>query len=564
MKRRKRDSEIAQLTEAEKEILLRGREDPSIITEYFFRPLEGGPGWKFDDNFDPEGAWQKDVCMASQTDIICVGGFGTGKTMGIAISACVWGVITHPDFKFMNAAPTAKQARYMYDYIMTAARGTRFEDLIFSAPETPYPKVELRFWFDETLVISTLEFASLDKNANIIYGWEGDWLNLDEAFLNDNLEEILTVTGSRVRGKIQGRTRLGRLSMITNSHDNMYGWYLAELAASDPENYLTRIVSSRHNHNVTPEQLARMVARIPAAERERFIEGTRPSGRGIYFSNERIYACESESYGDLIISGCNEGIEGFSFERVQGAGAIYFTVPPQPGHAYILLGDPGTANAPNRDSPVLMVFDVTDFPRADARMVAFWWGFGYGSITPFVGMLLRFMLMYRPIFQAVDNTGPQKNTAELMNFYLKSSRIEESEILRWLGPEVEVGKGVRIPEGAVIEGLDFSGGKKSAYLVAGRILIEAEKLVWPKFLVGLRSQLSNYDPLKDRAGQPKIPQDLVSTICMVAYAIQVYFAYDPAEQLRDDSEMDVIAINANSREARRNESRDVRSTASRA
>lgn len=528
MIKRKREQDIPHLTADETKILMLGKDDPSIITDYFFRPRGTKKGWVFDENFTEDGKWQKSVHLASQTDIIVIGGFGSGKTAGIGMSAFVWCMTTFPDFKFLNAAPTAKQAKLMYEYILKTAKGTRAEDFIFSAPESPYPTIDIKFWIGETLVENTLEFMSIADDANNILGWEGDWLNIDESFLIDDLEYVMSIVGSRVRGSIQGRERLGRISQITNSHDNEYGWYLWDLAISSPEDNLSIVVSSRHNKNVTLKQLARMLARIPVDERERYVDGLRPEGRGNYFSKESIHKCESAEYGQQIRH-MMEDDPAYILTAVSGAGVIYMQTPYIKGHIYVVIGDPGTDNAPKRNSPVLSVWDCTDFPAQPASLVSFWWGSGNGSITPFAGMLLRYMLTYKPVKIGIDSTGPQKTSAEILNIYFKSDRIDNQDILKWLGNEVDKTKPIRMPKSMHIDGMDFSGSKKSSYLVIGRVFLEAMKLIWPKDIAGIRSQLSNYDPMKDKAGQPKIPQDIVSVICMAAYAISIFFNYNPLD-----------------------------------
>lgn len=517
-----KSSQIAVLTEEEIEILRLGREDPDIITDYFFRPKGASSGWNLDQNFSPEGAWQKTVHHASQKRIVVIGGFGTGKTRGVAISACVHALTTR-DFAFLNAAPRAWQSELMYKFLLSASRSTPFARLIYSAPQRPYPSIELRFMVGPVMVVSTLEFMSVDKNATQILSWEGDWVNIDEAGMLDNLGEAITNLGSRLRGSVAGRPRLGRLSLISNSWDNPELWYRYDLAAALPDDYLSITVSTVHNKNVTEDQLRMMLKDIPEEEHERFIHGSRPEGRGNYFAREKIYACESKAYDDIVIQGVNAKTPGYTIGSIYGAGVVAFTIAAVPGHSYMVLGDPGTDMAPNRNAPCLMVWDVTDFPSLRASLVGFWWGAGHGSLTPFFAKLLRFMEIYNPIFTGVDNTGPQKGTVELMNTYIKSNRMRPEQRDDWYGG-IDLGK-ILYP---TIGGLDFSAGRKPAYLTAGRLMIEAELMVWPKFVVGMRSQLSNYDPEKDRANEPKFPQDLVATFCMAAYAIRAWFAIDPA------------------------------------
>jgi len=515
--------QIAVLNDDEVELLRLGREDPDYITDYFFRPKGASSGWKFDYQFDPEGRWQRTVHHAAQKRIVVIGGFGSGKTRGVAVSAAVW-CMTVPDFAFLNAAPVSWQTELMYKFLLSISRGTPFERLIFSAPKRPYPVIELRFYVKNVLVVSTMEFMSVDKNASQILSWEGDWVNIDEAGLLDDLSGTLTNLSSRLRGSVNGRTRLGRLSIASNSWDNPELWYRYDLAASLPEDYLSLTVSTRHNKNVTEDQLRLMLKDIPEDEHQRFIDAARPEGKGIYFSKPKVYACEDKDYGDFIVAGAQNNVPGFAVAQVYGAGVVYFTVPAVSGHSYMLLGDPGTDDAPNRNAPVLMVWDVTDFPKYKASMVAVWWGAGRGSITPFIRNMLTFMSIYDPIFTAVDSTGPQKNTNELLNIYLLGGRTDPTQKLEWLG-DIDMSK-MTNPN---IAGMDFSGGHKPAYLISARLMIEAGLMTWPKFFVGMRSQLTNYDPDKDRATTgPKLTQDLVAAFAMSTFAIRAWFSFDPA------------------------------------
>ncbi len=515
---------IYELTDNEVEILRYGVDNPDLITDYFYRPEGEARGWKLDENFMPEGAWQKAVHHASQKRMIIIGGFGSGKTRGIAMSAGVW-CMTTKNFKFMNCAPTSFQSELMYKFVTEdLAEETPFGKLIFAKPKRPYPVVELKFRVKGVLMHSTMEFMSIDKNAKAVLSWEGDWVNIDEAGLIDDLEQTIINLGSRMRGHVKGRERLARMSMTSNSWENPEMWYRYDLAKELPSDYVSMTVSSRHNRNVTEEQLRLQLKDIPEDEHDRYIDGARPEGKGNYFSKQAIYACEDENYSGFVLGGVEAGLDGFEMAQTYGAGITFFRIPRADGHIYMLLGDPGIGNAPNRNSPALELWDVTDFPKYKASLAALWWGRGNGSIKPFVLQLFKFMSMYNPVVTAVDNTGPQKNTAELLNTYISSSRTEKATAFGWLGEEINLSGVLNLHIG----GLDFSGGKKNAYLIAGRLMLEAKLFSWPKFVVGMRSQLSNYDPEKDVSGKPKIAQDLVATYCMSATVVQSWFHIDPA------------------------------------
>jgi hypothetical protein len=74
-----------------------------------------------------------------------------------------------------------------------------------------------------------------------------------------------------------------------------------------------------------------------------------------------------------------------------------------------------------------------------------------------------------------------------------------------------------------ITGLDFSGPKKYSYLVALRLSLESKGIMWAHFVSGIGSQLRNYDPTLDKSAGAKLPQDLVSTLAMGAFAIRANY-----------------------------------------
>jgi len=256
-----------------------------------------------------------------------------------------------------------------------------------------------------------------------------------------------------------------------------------------------------------------MLSRIPENERERWIDGMRPEGKGKFFPKPAVYACEDVLIGEEIEKRAAEGIDnGYGFESLHGIGTVHFQIPPRKDELYVLMGDPGIDAAPKRNAPVIMCWGVpVEFPRKPARLVSFWWGNGNGAISPWVDRLLYLKGIYNPIIAGVDSTGPQKNMAELINVqYLASMGIDEVEY-----------------RGILLTPMDFSGSKKSWYLHALRLFIESRLLSWPKNVVGIRSQLTNYDPIRDK----KIAQDIVATMSMSAFAIRSYFHVDPEEEL---------------------------------
>ena len=504
------------LTPGELQILREGQNNPSLITDYFFRAPGAEHGFIFDYNFTRDGAWQEDVTMASQTDICVIGGFGSGKTLGVGMGGFVW-CVTTPWFKFLNVAPRAWQAKQMYETMLVWMDGTPAEKLVWKKPKRPYPTIVFRFQIEDTVVESSMEFMSADKDATGILSWEGDWINIEEAGLIDNLEEVITSVGSRLRGSVRGRSRLGRLSMISNSWHNPTLWEQFDMGEEDPDNHLSIVVSTRDNKNVTEAQLKRFLSRIPASEHKQFIDGLRPEGKGDYFSKEAVYACENELMDERLDDGISAGRSGFVLAEHRQAGVVHFETPPQPNRMYMIFGDPGIDAAPKRNAPVIGVFDVTDVPQQAAQLVALWWGDGGGRITPFVDMLLDYAERYPAVFVGVDSTSTQKHTAEMINLQTFGEQIANMG-----ADDDDAIERLSVKE---ISGMDFSGSKKAGYLVALRALLEARLFSWPKKVEGFRQQLTNYSLAKDK----KIAQDLVAMMAMAAWAIRIYFNVSIAE-----------------------------------
>lgn len=504
-----------ELVDEEWQIIQASKTNPNLFTDYFFAPKGEKKGWRFDENFTEEGKWQIDFVMAAQTDITVIGGFATGKTMGVGMGACYFAALVE-DFKFLNAAEKVWQAKQMWDMIITNARNTRFGEMIWEKPRRPWYKIIIRYSYQNKVYESTLEFMSVDKNAQGILSWEGDWLNIDEAGTLTNLEEIIINVGSRLRGSVRGRERLARFSMTSNSWDNYDLWYWYDQAVGDPDNFLAMQLRSRDNKNVTEKQLQRMAARIPVEERERFLEGTRPEGRGRFFSKESVYQCEDKTIGEIVQHMAAQAKPGFVFDRVYGCGVVAYELPYNEDNFYMLMGDPGTGAAPRRNAPCLMVWDVSNVPASPAQLVGFWWGDGHGKISPFIEKLIYFSDKYKPFFIGIDTTGPQKNSATLINEYLT---LQDDSKVKLNRP---------------ISGIDFSGGNKAHYLLAGRLFLESRLFSWPLQITGIRSQLTNYEPENDK----KMAQDIVATMVMSAYAIRMKFHVDPKSLTQSNQEVD--------------------------
>lgn len=494
-----------QLTPEELEITLRGKEDPNIFFDYWFRKKGADRGWQLDHNFTEKGKWQKSFCMASQTFIVAIAGISTGKSLTAALTAAYYGAQTR-EFKFLNVAREGWQSQLMYNMLLEHAADTPFDDLIVERPKRPYPKVGISYLIGETKIYSTLEFMSVGESgdATNLFSWRGDWINIEEAGRIDNLSEIVSHLVTRLTGSTSlGRPYIGRLSLISNPWDNVELWQLFDMAYNDKEDGLVYNIDTEDNKNTTEKQVKLALKLIPEDQHKRFMTGERPKGRGEFFASTTIEKCESKLLSELLINGVKHKEPNYVLEQAT-LGVWHTKTPRKNERLYWMVGDPGTDAPPARNAPCIMVFDVTDAPTV-TPMVAFWWGNGHKQIMPFVNKLYEWKNYYHPIYTGIDSTGTQKYMAEILN--------------------VERGRDGKLTD--FISGIDFSNTKKNACLISLRISMEGAMLQWPHIITGIGSQLGNYDDKKDRGAYAKLPQDIVATLAMAAFSIRsTYDFYD--------------------------------------
>lgn len=494
---------IHTLTAEEVEIFNEGVYDPNITLGYLFKREGVEQSFQLDYNFTEAGKWQKQFCMASETFIVVVAGIGTGKTLGVGLSAFYHSVQT-PGFKFLNVARESWQSQLMYSLILENVEGTNAEKFITGSPKRPYPSIIIEYMVGRRRVKSTLEFMSLGEqgDATNIFSWRGDWINLEEAGRIDGLATIVANLSTRLTGATaENRPFLGRMSLISNPWENPELWQMLDIATADKKSGLALEIETKENKNVTDDQLSKMLALIPEKDRERYTTGKRPEGRGTYFPKNIVEPCEDLVLSEKLTSSIKEGLVGYVAHHFPRIGYYHFEMPPAEGRVYYMIGDPGTGNAPARNAPVWMIFDVTEAPSL-ITVQALWWGSGDGSISPFIGMMLEWIERYKPIVCGIDNTSTQKNMAEIITMeYLTGKKMSVDKLV----------------------GFDFSGTKRFTYLVCLKLSLENQNLRWPSIVAGIGSQLQNYDPLLDKGQSSKLPQDIVATLSMAMFKVRSHF-----------------------------------------
>ena len=462
------------LTEADRKILplaLRGNGHFHVASRWYLR------------GFDPLN-YQYAFHQIEVPNVTWVAGIASGKTIGVASSYTI-DCITIPHFKALNTSVTAKQANLVFDMVMGWIEGNpRMEHLIEKISLRPFPIIYYKNY-------SRHEFRTAGIDARFIRGSEYDRIAFDEAGL-DPWGEAVKVLRGRLRGKrVDGADRMARLDVITSPTDAM--WLRERFFRGRPEHheadlelYRSMRTETYDNTRLKPIQIKAMEADYPPEMIDVELRGFFPDYGYSMFPTSHMDVCTRQELYDAAYIALHpedenaKPLPGYKIEEDPRHGITRFELPWRPGRIYVEGGDPGTDNPPKRNSPVVMVFDVTEKPYT---LVYFDWIAGMGSYKPFLNSYKYAIEKYQPILKGVDATGPQKALDEL-------------------GFE---------SHGIQVDNLNFSSNK-DAMLNALRMAITGHYLYFPP-IKGLRRQMGEYTRERDK----KLAQDIVMTLAEIAY-----------------------------------------------
>jgi hypothetical protein len=455
----------------------------SFFTSYYVREPGESSGWEFDHNIDPP--WQLAFHHEQRTDLVIVGGMGSAKTAGVGMSAITWATLT-PNFKFLNVAPVGAQAYAMFEFLQTTLEGTYFQQRFIEKVVTkPNPKIVIHYALPNGKhVRSQLEFMSAADHAVRIKNYEADWCNLDQAEMEEDLLGAMSFLGTRVRGTIKDRTRMGRMTLLANAEDNSDLWTVFDMATDYPETNRSWLVTTRSNKNNTPEQIEGFKRRMGYDPKRiaQHLDGQRPPPRGDEFPRALIEPCVDDTLDEIMRHALEAETPGFVVESTREAKVVHWQMPPEEGASYWVVSDPGQGHPPGRNAPVVLVFDVTGYPVDPLVLRAFWWGDGGGKYTPWKNQFLLWMGEYHALAGGYDATAGQKVHSEFT-----------------------------FPERSDIFPIDLSGVKKNSFLNVVKLLMARQRLRFPREIPGLHHQLGKY-----RLPDTKLAQDLVGTLFVLA------------------------------------------------
>lgn len=442
--------------------------------------------------------WQLKVHHCPQPDVTVLGGFGSGKTSEIAMSLLTLAA-TIPHFRGFAVAPQMLQSMEVYNYIMTWAKGTPYWDRwVVSYPKKPYPRIVIQ---NSYVGESTIELLSIEHDPEKVRTLEGDIIYLDQAEKFQDLDALTRDLGSRLRGQVHGRARLGKLIFIANAGDNPELWYRYDMAETNPETYLSMTVTSYDNIWLSKRDLESLERRVGGTQEEiaQWMKGIRPIGNGEHFPSSVIKLNLDEGltnvvqYQTELPEGHPDKKPGFVLKKANRVGIYHWEMPPEKNRVYIVIADPGQSNPPDRNSAIIMVWDVTDFPSQPARLQAFNWVFCNGSYWPFVTAFEDYVKRYNAKGRnGFDSTGTQTGFNELV---FATMSLET-------------------------EGINLAAQGKYLALNAAKFFMGRGMMKIP-YIEHLVNQLSHY-----RLPDAKLKQDLVMCIAMSAAYMRRYYYED--------------------------------------
>lgn len=446
-------------------------------------------GWLFQ-------PWQLAVHHCPKPDILVIAGFGSGKT-AMMIQSMAIRAMTTPNFTGFIIAPRLTQAMQSYKYLITNAEDTLFGDrFMYSTPQKPFPQIIMK---SDYIGTSTIEFFGVLDDTEKLRTIEGDMIGIEQMERFDDLAKLFRDAGSRLRGHVQGRERLGKILGIANAGSNPDMWWMFEqgIKNKDDPNYPVASfrVKTTDNIYLTKKDIENMKRRVSVdgnGNVAQWMDAERPIGDGEHFSHKMLKMNFDEAMNDYMDVAIKQEKPGFDYREGQRAGTVLWECPPdfRSNRKYCVIGDPGQSNPPYRNSPVIMVWDYTDFPKRPAFLRCFSWVYGNGSYQPFIDEFIRLVEKYRAHQScAFDSTGQQSAFDQL----------------------------VFQSEGFLVEGMNMAGNNKSKALNSAKVIMGQGLLKMPH-LDNIESQLVNY-----KLPDTRIRQDIVSVIIMSSDFLNRFF-----------------------------------------
>ena len=453
--------------------------DPHFFWKHGWIPLE----W---------GAMQH---YAKQKEHTILGGFGCSKTSHVGMSGFTY-CATTPRFRFVCVASYLSNAKPMYQEIVNAIEDTDAMKFVgksrngeYLMTESPNPRI--RFYNGSEML-----FLGADKDLGKVRSESGDWYVLEQSESHSDLDAVMLELGTRGRGRVRGRKRLGRLTFVANSGESPQLWDRFDKAEEEERVYWSINLSSYMNAWLSEEDIEKL-ERSCGGDPDtisQYMKGLKPIGKFKSFPKGAVLRCQDESL-DTLMKSLMSNPDSDAREIVENPiGHTLWSLPPRKNRDYAVYGDPGTGNPPARGAGTVWVMDETDFPKVPASLAHFHWVAGDGRIGPWINAFEDAVNRYNAHGRAYyEGTGDQKMLDELS--------FED--------------------RGLIAQRVNMSGVKYGYFLKTLRVM-EKGMMRWPKKVSPIRVQMSKYDIDKDKATST-LPQDIVMTIIIVGAELSKRF-----------------------------------------
>lgn len=313
-------------------------------------------------------------------------------------------------FRAVVIAPFSIQANEIYDQALMLLSDTEYQRRFITAtPKKPFPHIVIQ---NDQCKRSTIEFYSIQDGFDKILNLSFDCAHIEQAEQIEDIRGLIRVIGSRFRGQVAGRPRLGIMTFVANSSldENIELWDLYDEAIDHPESVYSISPTTFDNIYITPKQLKEIEKRMGNDPhiKDIALKGARPIGAGEHFPAESLQKSRSKMLDDMMQRGREANKPGYELVVMPKAQTVRWKIPPQPNQTYFMVADPGWDNPPNRNSAAIMVFGVDKFPDVPAQLHAFDWVYGNGSPDPWINSYTQLCLEYNCVGMNVfDSTGLQ-------------------------------------------------------------------------------------------------------------------------------------------------------------
>ena len=436
--------------------------------------------------------YQRYFYHAPQKDKLLVAGIRTGKSRVVSMGFVHFAQF-HQGVRLLNTSISSEQAKIVYQNCLEYCNHPNFSHWVEHVQSSPYPLI--RF-----INGSELWFRSIGYDAELIRGFEFDWVNIDEAAYVTRESSIKTLKGRLIGyNPVTKIPRFGIMTMVTSPKGK--GWLFerwkkgdSKFIGAEPSKFLSLRATIFNNPLLSAELIKETMADYTDAMIQQELLGEFVEDNDAIFPYHFIMqGCDPDAREVKVLY---RDIEKWNDRQTQrktvrtDAGLTeditHYECDPMPGHRYVSSWDLGKkSTAKGRNAMVGMVYDITHEPWTQ---VAFFFreGMGYVEAKTYIEQWhAKYSSNGATCRTVIDSTGK----GDVMQEFIERDRTIDD-----------------------LEGIVYSSTVKPNLIHAGKFAIERGLTRYP-FIRKMVDQLSNYVTFdKDLA------QDIVMCYCQAMYA----------------------------------------------